>query len=254
VIVLWLSLLVLLPLAAVFATGLGSGGGAFASAVLQPETFAALLLTLGLALLVAIVNAVIGTVIAWVLVRDPFPGSRILDHLIDIPFALPTIVAGVVMLAMYGSHSPVGVNLIGTSAGLIVALLFVTLPFTVRTVQPVLNSFDTETEEASATLGAGPFTTFRRVVLPAIAPAMISGAALAFARALGEYGSLVLISSNLPFKTEIAASIIYGKLQDSVNAAAATQQAAAISVVLICTSLAVLVAVEFVDRRALRRG
>lgn len=252
--ILWFSLLVLLPLAAVIATGFGSGWGGFAQAILQPPTLAAIGLTLGLSVVVAVVNGLIGTVIAWVLVRDPFRGSRVLDHVIDIPFALPTIVAGVVMLALYGTQSPIGLNLVGTRAGLVVALLFVTLPFTVRTVQPVLQSLDRDVEEASASLGAGPLTTFRRIVLPAIGPAMASGAALSFSRAIGEYGSLVLISSNIPYKTQIASSVIYGKLQDSLDPAAATEQAAAIATILLGVSVVVLVVVEFVDRVAARRG
>ncbi len=251
---LWFSLLVFLPLAAVVATGFGSGWSGFVSAVTQPTTMAALELTLGLSLAVAVVNGIIGAVIAWVLVRDPFAGSRVFDNVIDIPFALPTIVAGVVMLALYGSQSPIGLNLVGTRAGLFVALLFVTLPFTVRTVQPVLQSLDRDVEEAAASLGARPATTFRRIILPAILPAMASGAALSFSRALGEYGSLVLISSNLPFKTQIASSIIYGKLQDSQTPAASTQQAAAIATFLLAVSIAVLIAVELVDRRVARRG
>jgi sulfate transport system permease protein len=251
---LWFSLLVLLPLAAVVATGFGSGWSGLLSAITQPTTMAALELTLGLSLAVAVVNGIIGAVIAWVLVRDPFAGSRVFDNVIDIPFALPTIVAGVVMLALYGSQSPIGLNLVGTRAGLFVALLFVTLPFTVRTVQPVLQSLDRDVEEAAASLGAKPATTFRRIILPAILPAMASGAALSFSRALGEYGSLVLISSNLPFKTQIASSIIYGKLQDSQTPEASTQQAAAIATFLLAVSIAVLIAVELVDRRVARRG
>ena len=254
IVTLWFSLLVLLPLAAVVATGFGAGWDDFAAAIVQPETLAALRLTTGLAVAVSVVNAVIGTVIAWVLVRDPFLGSRALDHVIDIPFALPTIVAGVVMLALYGSQSPIGLNLVGTQAGLFVALLFVTLPFTVRTVQPVLHSLDRDVEEAAASLGASSATTFRRIVFPAIMPAFASGAALSFARALGEYGSLVLISSNLPFKTQIASTIIYGKLQDSQNPAASTQQAAAIATVLLLVSMLVLASIEFVQRRSVRRG
>lgn len=254
VVMLWFSLLVLLPLAAVVATAFASGWSGFLQAITQPATMAALGLTLGLALAVAAVNGIIGAVIAWVLVRDPFRGSGVFDLVIDVPFALPTIVAGVVMLALYGNQSPVGLDLVGTRAGLFVALLFVTLPFTVRTVQPVLQGLDRDVEEASASLGASGATTFRRIILPAILPAMTSGAALSFSRALGEYGSLVLISSNIPFKTQIASSIIYGQLQNSEDPAAATAQAAAIATVLLVISVLVLAAVELVDRRVARRG
>jgi sulfate transport system permease protein len=254
VVMLWLSLLVLLPLAAVVATGFGAGWHGFIVAITQPETLAALRLTVGLALLVAIINIVTGTMIAWVLVRDPFPGSGLLDHVIDIPFALPTIVAGVVMLTLYGAQSPIGVHLVGTRAGLLVALLFVTLPFTVRTVAPVLQSLDRDVEEAAASLGASSRTTLRRIVLPAILPAIASGSALSFARALGEYGSLVLISSNLPFKTQIASVIIFGKLQDSENPTVSTQQAAAIATILLAASVLVLVVVQVIQRRVGRRG
>lgn len=252
VIALWLSLLVLLPLAAVIATGFGAGWQGFAVAITQPETFAALRLSVGLAFAVAVINMFVGTVIAWVLVRDPFPGSSVLDRVIDIPFALPTIVAGLVLLTLYGAQSPIGVNLVGTRAGLLVALLFVTLPFTVRTVAPVLNSLDRDVEEAAASLGARPATTFRRVILPSILPAMASGSALAFARALGEYGSLVLISSNLPFKTQIASVVIYGKIEDSTNPTSSTQQAAAIATILLVISVLVLIAVHLVQRRVAR--
>jgi sulfate transport system permease protein len=189
-----------------------------------------------------------------VLVRDDFPGKRLVEVVIDVPFALPTIVAGLVMLSLYGGDSPVGIHLVGTRIGIVIALLFVTLPFTVRTVQPVLIDLDRDVEEAAASLGAGPVTTFRRVVLPAILPALLSGAALAFARALGEYGSVVLISSNLPFKTEIAASFIYAKIQDADNPEASLQQAAAVATVLLLASALVLVVLELVQRRVARRA
>ena len=215
VILLWLSVIVLLPLAAVVGKAFDRGVGGFVDTITTREPRDALLLTLVLSVIVAVINAVMGTIIAWVLVRDDFPGKRIVEVVIDVPFALPTIVAGVVMLSLYGGDSPVGIHLVGTRIGIVLALLFVTLPFTVRTVQPVLIDLDRDVEEAAASLGAGPFTTFRRVVLPAILPALLSGAALAFARALGEYGSIVLISSNLPFKTEIGPAYIYAKIQDA---------------------------------------
>jgi sulfate transport system permease protein len=254
VVVIWLSLLVLLPLAAVVGKAFDGGWSDFASAVTARDAAAALRLTILLALGVAVVSAVMGTLVAWVLVREPFRGSRLLELVIDIPFALPTIVAGLVMLAVYGGDTPFAPNLFGTRAGLFVALLFVTLPFGVRTVQPVLGELDREVEQAAASLGASPTAVFRRIVAPQILPAVASGAALAFARALGEYGSLILISSNIPFKTQIASSLIYGKLQDAENAARSTQQAAAISTVLLLASALVLVLIEVLQRQVKRRG
>ena len=254
VVVLWLSLLVLLPLAAVVGKAFDGGWGAFTAAVSQPATAAALRLTIGLAVAVALVNALMGTLVAWVLVRERFRGAALLELVIDIPFALPTIVAGLVMLALYGGNSPVGIHLVGTRTGLFVTLLFVTLPFTVRTVQPVLLDLDRDAEQAATSLGASGLATFRRIVAPQLLPAVASGAALSFARALGEYGSLVLISSNLPFKTEIASSVIYGKLQDADNAARSTQQAAAIATVLLVASAVVLVVLDVLQRRVARRG
>jgi sulfate transport system permease protein len=194
-----------------------------------------------------------GTLIAWVLVRERFRGSAIVEFVIDIPFALPTVVAGLVMLALYGSDGA-GPDLFGTRAGLAVALLFVTLPFTVRTVQPVLIDLDRDSEQAAASLGASSPVVFRRIVLPQLLPAIASGTALAFARALGEYGSLVFISSAIPFKTEFAAQIIYSKLQDSDHPAQATQQAAAIATVLLLASVLVLVLLTIIERRVARRG
>jgi sulfate transport system permease protein len=254
VIAIWMSILILIPLAAVVGKAFDGGWHGFSSAVTQSSTFAALRLTIVLSLLVAVINAVMGTLVAWVLVRGQFPGAGIFEMVIDIPFALPTIVAGLVMLALYGGNSPIGVHLVGTRVGLLVTLLFVTLPFTVRTVQPVLLAIDPDAEEAAGSLGASPLAVFRRITLPQLMPAIVSGAALSFARALGEYGSVVLISSNLPFKTEIASSVIYGKLQDADNAARSTQQAAAIATVLLIASAIVLVLLDVLQRRMARRG
>jgi sulfate transport system permease protein len=251
---LWLSLLVLLPLAAVVDTSFKRGWSGFADAISQDRTVAALRLTVELSLGAALVNAVMGTAIAWVLVRERFPGARLLDLVIDLPFALPTIVAGVVMFALYGNDSPIGVTLFGTRTALFVALLFVTLPFTVRTVLPVLLDLDRDAEQAAASLGAGSVTTFRRIVLPPLLPAIMSGATLAFARALGEYGSLVLISSKLPFKTEVASMLIYSKLQDADNSDLKTQQAAAIATVLLIVSALVLLVLGLLKRRLVRHG
>ena len=233
--VLWLSLLVLLPLAAVVIKAAGGGWADFWDALTSREALSAIRLTVFCALAVAALNAVLGTLVAWVLVRDNFWGKRIVEVVIDIPFALPTIVAGLVLLTLYGPQSPVGVNWYATSRGIMVALLFVTLPFVVRTVQPVLIGLDREVEEAAASLGARPFTVFRRIVLPAILPAIAGGATLAFARAMGEYGSVVLISGGLQFKTEIASMYVYSQIEnDALPVAAATATALlAVSIVVI---------------------
>jgi sulfate/thiosulfate transport system permease protein len=197
----------------------------------------ALELTLAAALVVAAINAVFGTLIAWVLVRDEFRGKRIVNALIDLPFALPTIVAGLTLLALWGQQVAY------TRTAIVLALLFVTLPFVVRAVQPVLVELDTEMEEAAASLGAQPPTIFRRIVLPNLAPAIASGAALGFARAVGEFGSVVLVSGNIPFKTQVASVYIFGQIE-SDN----TSGAAAVSVVLLVISLAVLFAIRRLGR------
>jgi sulfate transport system permease protein len=246
--VLWLSLLVLVPLAAVVAKGAGDGWTGFWSAVSNHAALTAIRLTVVSALAVAAINAVLGTLIAWVLVRDSFPGKRFVEAVIDIPFALPTIVAGLVLLALYGQQSSIGVHWYATNQGVLVALLFVTLPFVVRTVQPVLLALDREAEEAAASLGAEPFTTFRRIVLPAVSPAVASGAALAFGRAMGEYGSVLLISGGLP-KTSVASQYVFAKIQNDEYVSAA-----AVSTVLLLISVVVLAVLGQVQRRAARRG
>jgi sulfate/thiosulfate transport system permease protein len=254
VVVLWLSLLVLLPLAAVVGKAFDFGWHGFTSAITDREAASALRLTIGLSVLVAVVNAVMGVVVGWVLVRERFRGAGVLEMVIDIPFALPTVVAGIVMLTLYGGDSPVGIHLLGSRIGLFVTLLFVTLPFTVRTVQPVLLQLDRDAEQAAASLGARPSVVFRRIIVPQILPAVVSGATLSFARALGEYGSLVFISSNIRFKTEIASSFIYGKLQDNDSPVHATQQAGAIATVLLLASALVLVVLDLLQRWMARRG
>ncbi|MFL5913108.1 MAG: sulfate ABC transporter permease subunit CysT [Gaiellaceae bacterium] len=227
--------MVLLPLAAVTSKAFDRGFDAFWTAVTSREAAAALKLTLGVSLVVAAINAVAGTAIAWVLVRDRFRGRRIVNALIDLPFALPTIVAGLTLLALYGPKGPLGIDVAFSRAAVVMALLFVTLPFVVRSVQPVLEALDPEVEQAAASLGAGPLTSFRRVVLPSLRPAILSGAGLALGRALGEFGSVVLISGNLPFKTEVASVFIFGQIEsDNVTGAAA------VSVVLLVASALVL--------------
>jgi sulfate transport system permease protein len=243
-IVTYLSLLVLLPVAALLTKSLSGGPAAFWNAITQPEAVAALELTAVSAAVVAAVNALAGLVIAWVLVRDEFPGQRLLGAIIDLPFALPTVVAGLTLLALYGPDSPFGVNVAGTRIGIMLALAFVTLPFCVRSVQPVLAELDKETEEAASSLGASPARVFWRVVLPGLVPAMVAGAGMAFARALGEYGSVVLVSNNIPFHTEVASSYIFG-----LNQSGELSPAAAVSVLLIASALVVLLLMGLVRRR-----
>jgi sulfate/thiosulfate transport system permease protein len=246
--VLYLSLLVLLPLAAVASKGIGAGWHDFWGALTDHQAASALELTVASAAGVTVITAVFGTLVAWVLVRDEFWGKRLIEVVIDIPFALPTIVAGIVLLSLYGADSPVGLHLYGTRPGIIVALLFVTLPFVVRTVQPVLLELDAEVEEAAASLGASPITTFRRIVLPTIRPAVLSGAALAFARAMGEYGSVVLIAGGLP-RTQMAPMYVYQQIQnDDLAGAAAT------STVLLLISVLVLSLLAVIQHRSARRA
>jgi sulfate transport system permease protein len=220
-----------------------TGGGLALGLATAPESVAALKLTLGLAAACALVNAVAGTAIAWMLVRDRFRGKGLVDAVIDLPFALPTIVAGLTLLALYGPGGPFGIDVAFTRIGILLALLFVTLPFVVRAVQPVLLELDEEMEQAAASLGAGPLTTFRRIVFPNLLPAILSGVALAFARAVGEFGAVVLISGNIPFRTQVSSVYIFGQLQ-SGN----TSGAAAVSVVLLVISLAVLLGIGGVRR------
>jgi sulfate/thiosulfate transport system permease protein len=243
----YLSVIVLIPLAAVVLRSTEVGLDGFWQAISDPRAVAALQLTLGISALVVLVNAVAGTAIAWVLVRDDFRGKSLVNALIDLPFALPTIVAGLTLLALYGPRGPIGVNVAYTKAGLVLALLFVTLPFVIRTVQPVLLELDTEMEEAARSLGAGKLDVFRRVVFPNLLPAILSGSALGFARAVGEFGAVVLISGNQPFETEMASVYIFGQIESD-----AVTSAAAISVVLLAISLVVLFAIGGVRRWATR--
>jgi sulfate transport system permease protein len=234
----YLSVIVLLPLAALVWASRAGGLDEFWSQATQPEAVAALKLTLGLAAACALVNALFGTAIAWVLVRDRFPGRGLVDAVIDLPFALPTIVAGLTLLALYGPGGPFGIDVAFTRIGTLFALLFVTLPFVVRAVQPVLLELDGEMEEAAASLGAKPFAVFRRIVFPNLLPAILSGVALAFARAIGEFGAVVLISGNLPFKTEVSSVYIFQQVESDNGVGAA-----AVSVLLLLISLAVLLGI-----------
>lgn len=236
IVMLYLSIMVALPVAALASS---SAGGGFWAAVSGPQARSAFELTAGTAAAAAAIDIITGVALAWVLVRDDFPGKRAVNALIDLPFALPTIVAGLVLLSLYGPGSPVGVNVAQTRAAVLLALLFVTLPFVVRAVQPVLLALDRDAEEAAACLGAGPVTTFRRIIAPAIAPATLTGAGLAFAHALGEYGAVVLISGNLPLHTMVSSVYIAGLVESGD-----TSGAAAVSVVLLALALVVLALVN----------
>jgi len=246
---LWFSLLVLIPLAAIVATAGDQGLQGYIDTLKNPQTFAAIKLTVTQSLFVTGINMVMGTLVAWVLVRDRFWGKRLLDLVIDIPFAMPTIVAGLVLLGLYGPKSPLGINVSNAPLSVTLALAFVTLPFIVRTVQPVLAELDADVEEAAASLGAGRMTILRRLVLPSLVPAIAAGAALSFARAISEYGSLVLLSGMLPYKTEVVSvrvlSFIEGGDQTS---------AAALATIMLGVALFVIVVLDIIQRRVSRRG
>jgi sulfate transport system permease protein len=245
----WFSLLVLIPLAAIVATAGKDGWSGYVDTLTNPQTWSAIKLTVEQSALVTVLNVVMGTMIAWVLVRDRFWGRGLLDLVIDIPFAMPTIVAGLVLLGLYGPKSPLGINVANTKTSVTLALAFVTLPFIVRTVQPVLAELDADVEEAAASLGARRMTILRRLVLPSLVPAIAAGAALSFARAISEYGSLVLLSGMLPYKTEVVSvrvlSFIEGGDQTS---------AAALATIMLGVALFVIVALDIIQRRVARRG
>jgi sulfate/thiosulfate transport system permease protein len=243
----FLSVMVALPIAALLWQASSEGAGTFWDAVTSPDAVAALKITLGASLAVSVLNAVLGTVTAWVLVRDDFHGKSVVNALIDLPFALPTIVAGLTLLALYGPESPVGINVAFTQAAIVLALMFVTLPFVVRTVQPVLQELDPEIEEAAHSLGASQLTTFRRVVLPSILPGILSGVALAFAKAVGEFGAVVIITGNIPFETEVSSVYIFGRIESGDTTAAA-----AVAVVLLGISFATLLAIGVIRHYATR--
>ena len=245
---LWLSVIVLLPLAAIVWESGKGGWGAFVRAVTSSAALQSFQVTLTVAVGVTLVNAVFGLLVAWVLTRDDFVGKRLVDAVIDLPFALPTIVASLVMLALYGPGSPVKLHLQHTKWGVGVALLFVTLPFVVRTVQPVLLELDRETEEAAASLGATNSVIFTRVILPALLPALLTGAGLAFSRAIGEFGSVVLIGGAVPGETEVSSQWIRTLIENDDRTGAA-----AISIVLLVVSFLVLFALRVIGTRTARR-
>lgn len=242
--VLWFSILVLIPLAVVIGTSAAGGAGRFLAVLTNAQTVHAIGLTTLVSLGVTLLNVVTGTIIAWVLARDDFWGRGVIDVVIDVPFALPTIVAGLVLLALYGPDSPVGLHMANTRWSVALAIAFVTLPFVVRAVQPVLEEMDTDVEEAATCLGAGPWTIFRRIVLPGLVPAIASGAGLSFARGISEYGSLVLLSGNLPNRTEVASVrvLTYIENGDLVSASA------------LATGMLVIAVVVIIVLELLRRG
>jgi sulfate/thiosulfate transport system permease protein len=240
---LWLSIIVLLPLAAVVARSFDNGLDGFWEAATSRQAISALRFTVLVSLLAAAINAAMGTLLAWVLVRDRFRGKGLVNALIDLPFALPTIVAGLTLLALYGPTSPLGINVAFTQFAVLLALLFVTMPFVVRAVQPVLIEIDREMEQAALSLGAPNRTVFFRIILPNLVPALLSGAALAFARAVGEFGSVVLISGNIPFETQVSSVFAFKQIESDNPVGAA-----AVSTVLLVISLLVLLAIRGLGR------
>jgi sulfate transport system permease protein len=244
----WLSVIVLLPLAAIAWQAASGGWQEFWLAVTSNAALESFRVTLTISAGVTLVNVVFGLLIAWVLVRDDFVGKRLVDAIIDLPFALPTIVASLVMLALYGNNSPVGLHLQHTAWGVAVALAFVTLPFVVRAVQPVLLEIDREVEEAAASLGASDPKIFTSVVLPSLLPSLLSGAGLAFSRAIGEFGSVVLIGGAVPGKTEVSSQWIRTLIENDDRTGAA-----AISIVLLAISFVVLLVLRIVGGRAAKR-
>ena len=251
----YLSAVVLVPLAALVLRPWELGLQGFIDAVTAPRVLAALRLSFGGAALAASINGFFGLIVAWVMVRYEFPFKRFVDALIDLPFALPTAVAGIALVALYGPNgwigsllAQLGMKVAYTPAGIIVAMTFIGLPFVVRTLEPVLEDFDRESEEAAATLGAARFQTFLRVVVPAIAPALITGTALAFARAVGEYGSIIFIAGNVPLVSEIAPLVIVTKLEQFDYAGAA-----AVGVTMLAISFLILLAINLLQARAAKR-
>jgi sulfate/thiosulfate transport system permease protein len=251
----YLSLLVLLPLATIFARTADLPWAAFWSTITNPRVLASYRVTFGASFAAAVVNTFFGLLVAWVLVRYRFPGRRIVDAMVDLPFALPTAVAGIALTTLYAGNGwlgqylePLGIKVSYTWLGITVALIFIGLPFVVRTVQPVLDDLESEVEEAAASLGARRWQTFTRVVFPAIAPALLTGFALAFARAIGEYGSVVFISGNMPMKTEIVPLLIITKLEQYDYAGAT-----AVAMVMLIASFLLLLSINLLQWAARRR-
>ena len=252
----YLALLVLIPLSAIFLKTFTMSWDAFVSAVTSPRVMASYRLSFGAALIGAAINVVFGGIVAWVLVRYQFPGKRFVDALVDLPFALPTAVAGITLTALYSSNGwigkhlePLGIKVAFTPLGVVIALTFIGLPFVVRTVQPVLEDAERELEEAAASLGASPWQTFTRVILPSVVPALLTGFALAFARATGEYGSVIFIAGNMPMVSEITPLFIITKLEQYDYTGAT-----AIAVVMLLVSFMLLLAINLLQAWARKRA
>jgi len=251
----YLSLLVLIPLSAVFIRSFGSGWSHFWEVATAPRVIASLRLSFGASLIAALINVIFGFIVAWVLVRYTFPFRRLVDAMVDLPFALPTAVAGIALTALYAPNGwlgmwlkPLGVTVAFTPLGIIVALTFIGLPFVVRTLQPVLEDLDKEVEQAAASLGASAAQSFARVILPALWPALLTGFALSFARAVGEYGSVIFIAGNMPMRSEIAPLLIVTKLEQYDYAGATT-----IAVVMLVLSFALMFGINALQHWALSR-
>ncbi len=251
----YLTLIILIPLAALVGRASSLGVEGFLHILSDERTLLALRISFGAALIAALVNVVFGVIVAWVLVRYDFPGRRLLDAIVDLPFALPTAVAGIALAALYAQNgwigalfAPLGIKIAFTPAGIVVALIFIGLPFVVRTVQPVMEEVDREVEEAAATLGANRFQTVRMVVLPSLSPAILTGFALAFARAVGEYGSVIFIAGNIPYVSEIAPLLIVIRLEE-FNYAGAT----AIAAIMLVISFAMLLLINLLQAWSRRR-
>jgi sulfate/thiosulfate transport system permease protein len=247
----YLAVMVVLPLVALGVETAQSGASAFWAALINPFAWHALKLTLLTALAMVVVNAVTGTATAWVLVRYPFPGKGFVNALIDLPFAVPTVVTGLMLVALYGPSSALGavlgrygLDVIYRAPGIVLALMFVTYPFVIRTVQPVLLEMDRAEEEAAATLGADAWTTFRRVTLPTLWPAIVTGSALSFSRALGEFGSVVMVAGNRPLATKTAPMYVFGEVESGNR-----HGALVVSAVLLACSLGILIALNRLQRR-----
>src|ERR687897_504015 len=252
----YLSLMVLLPLATVFTRTADLTGAEFWKTITDPRVVASYRVTFGASFAAALVNTVFGLLVAWVLVRYRFPGRRLVDAMVDLPFALPTAVAGIALTTLYASNGwigsyldPLGIKISYTWLGITVALVFIGLPFVVRTVQPVLDDLEVEVEEAAASLGAHRWQTFSRVVFPTVAPALLTGFALAFARAIGEYGSVVFISGNMPMKTEIVPLLIITKLEQYDYTGAT-----AVALVMLVASFVLLLTINLLQWAARRRA
>ena len=246
----YIGLLVILPILAITIEAFKGGISNLWYQIIQPQALYSLRLTFLMAFIMVVINVITGIATAWVLVRYQFPLKGIINALVDIPFAIPTVVTGIMLVVLYGPTSGIGqffdrhgIEIIYNKPGIILALLFVTSPFVVRTVQPVLMEMDKDMEEAAQTLGASRFCTFKRVVLPTLLPAILTGAALSFSRALGEFGSIVIVAGNIPFKTQVSSVYIYGEIESSN-----IQSALGLGVVLLASSLLILVILNLIQR------